>query len=237
MQNIATAEESQRFETDMHNFLASEGADWVDFWLRVMESLWTKHRNELPELFHDSLADVPMHENKISFLERVNTDFKDNARVLILSDANKLEIKSVLKHKGLESHFHDIIAHESGFDEEGKIWAEVRGRDRRKECLVRNDHLGMCKGLELRKFLTDMDKEERPHVVVYCGDGSNDFCGVLGALGERDYVLALEGAALHRKLDEQALKEPGSVKPKVLTWKDGAEMEALAMEILNRYST
>ncbi|KAI9015980.1 phosphatase phospho-type [Hyaloraphidium curvatum] len=201
-----------------------------------MESLWQEHGKALPDAFHGSLLDIPMHEGTVSLLQTVRSKFCDNAKMVILSDANTTEIRSVLRHKGLEEHFHDIVAHESGFREDGKLFAVSRGRDRRHTCEVRDTHLGMCKGIELREYLKSLENEHKPHIVVYCGDGFNDVCGVLGALGESDYVLALRGAALHTSLEQMKAEKPESVKPTVLAWTDGAELEKLALDILRHHT-
>lgn len=151
----------------------------------------------------------------------------------IISDSNTLYIDAVLAANGLSDAFGlGIWTNLATFVEMdlecGKEPTNVTKRlsvfpystgDSRRECSC---PANMCKGAIVR----DIMKEHPGVTFVYCGDGSNDFCGAKQLPGG-SFVLPRAGFALERKLCRK------NIAADVLPWKNGTELRISVEKILD----
>ncbi|KXN91031.1 Inorganic pyrophosphatase 1 [Leucoagaricus sp. SymC.cos] len=145
---------------------------------------------------------------------------------LCLSNANSVFISTILKEKGLETLFHEIITNPAEWDGELlKLRRRIDPTGPQHSCKV-GCSPNMCKGEELTTFLERHGKDfDR---IVYVGDGSNDFCPIL-RLRSQDMILCRRNYGLEKRIVKDAEKE--GLKCQAKYWMGAWEVE----EIFNTF--
>jgi len=139
---------------------------------------------------------------------------------LCISNANSVFIDTILKDKGLENLFDEIVTNPAEWDSSGllKLRRRVDPDGPQHNCSI-GCSPNMCKGDELTNFLdrnpTTFDR------LIYVGDGSNDYCPAL-RLRSQDILLCRR----HRGL-EQKIAKLGGLKCQVKYWSGAWEVEEI----------
>ncbi len=78
----------------------------------------------------------------------------------------------------------------------------------------------MCKGI----ILDEIKESYKPDLIVFIGDGHNDFCPCLHLEGDH-FALVRKGKSLEKYIARDGERVEGpQMKAKVLKWGDGKEM-------------
>jgi pyridoxal phosphate phosphatase PHOSPHO2 len=177
---------------------------WTDL---VAQSLREAHaRGITQEQITHTLETMPFHPAMVRAVSALKA--RGETTFLCLSNANSVFIDTILKHKGLESLYEEIITNPAEWDPSGllKVRRRIDPEGPQHSC-----HVGcspnMCKGEELEAFLVRKGVEfDR---IAYVGDGANDFCPTL-RLRKQDTIFCRTGRGLQRRIEreggEQCLK-------------------------------
>ncbi|EEB92386.1 hypothetical protein MPER_09113 [Moniliophthora perniciosa FA553] len=141
-----------------------------------------------------------------------NLKARGKTTFLCLSNANSVFISTILKEKGLETLFSEIITNPAEFEESGllKLRRRVDPQGPQHNCE------------ELTAFLERHAPEfDR---VVYVGDGSNDFCPVL-RLRSQDIVCCRTFGGLPKRIARDG--EKFGLKCQVKYWTGAWELEEI----------
>jgi len=153
------------------------------------------------------------------------TDLKAKGKTtfLCLSNANSVFISTILKSKGLETLFQEIITNPADWDPSGllKLRRRVDPVGPQHNCKV-GCSPNMCKGEELDAFLKRQGVEYDR--IIYVGDGSNDFCPIL-RLRSQDLVLCRSNRGLQRRIEKDS--EAKGLKCSVHYWAGAWEVEEM----------
>ncbi|KIP08402.1 hypothetical protein PHLGIDRAFT_127025 [Phlebiopsis gigantea 11061_1 CR5-6] len=202
-----------------------EEVQWTDL---VAQSLREFHaRGGTREEIEGALKIMPFHPAMKRAVLAAKNKTNPKTTFLCLSNANSVFISTILKEKGLESLFDEIITNPAEWDSSGllKLRRRVDPTGPQHACTV-GCSPNMCKGEELDAFIARQGRTfDR---VVYIGDGSNDFCPIL-RLREVDRVLCRR----HRGLEKRITKDGESLgmQCKVFYWAGAWEVEELFSQL------
>ncbi|TFK44376.1 phosphatase phospho-type [Crucibulum laeve] len=190
---------------------------WTDL---VAQSLREAHgRGITREQIENALQITPFHPAMV----RGVSNLKDAGKTTFfcLSNANSVFISTILKSKGLETLFHEIITNPAEWAPSGllKLRRRVDPAGTQHGCKV-GCSPNMCKGKELEAFLArnaaDYDR------IIYVGDGSNDFCPIL-RLRSQDAVFCRSHRGLQNRIEKEGEKE--GLRCQVEYWGGAWEIE------------
>jgi len=175
------------------------------------------------EEIEGALREMPFHPAMIRGVQALKAKSAPKTSFLCLSNANIVYITTILKDKGLETLFEEIVTNPAEWESSGllNIRRRVDPAGPQHHCTV-GCSPNMCKGEELEAFLErhqpDFDR------VIYVGDGSNDFCPVL-RLRSQDMVLCRRYRGLQKMIESFA--EEGRLKCEVKYWAGAWEVEEI----------
>ncbi|KAI0768371.1 phosphatase phospho-type [Irpex lacteus] len=166
-----------------------EEVQWTDL---VAQSLRELHaRGGTREDIEGALKIMPFHPAMKRAVLKAKERASPKSTFLCLSNANSVFIPTILKERGLETLFDEIITNPAEWDESGllKVRRRVDPSGPQHSCRV-GCNPNMCKGEELDAFIA----RHQPAFdrIIYIGDGSNDFCPILRM---RRYVCATQYVA------------------------------------------
>ncbi|KAF9263312.1 hypothetical protein L218DRAFT_1034984 [Marasmius fiardii PR-910] len=190
---------------------------WTDL---VAQSLREAHERGIKkDQIEHTLRVIPYHPAMV----RAVTTLKAGGKTtfLCLSNANSVFIDTILKEKGLETLFEEIITNPAQFEDSGllNLKRRVKPDGPQHQCKV-GCSPNMCKGEELDAFLArHAPTYDR---VVYVGDGSNDFCPVLH-LRSQDMVLCRTFGGLPKRI----AREGDKLKCQIKHWTGAWEIEEI----------
>jgi pyridoxal phosphate phosphatase PHOSPHO2 len=111
--------------------------------------------------------------------------------VVIISNANMHFIESILDSHGCRQYVDAIYSNPTHWDDRGVLriqWFHS-GHSCQQPCPQ-----NMCKGMILDKVIADL----QPEVILYSGDGENDFCSVLHLRHSADHAFVRSNFSLER---------------------------------------
>ncbi|KAL0956419.1 hypothetical protein HGRIS_002567 [Hohenbuehelia grisea] len=196
---------------------------WTDL---IAQSLREIHgRGATREQIEHTLQIMPFHPAMVRAVNKLKSGGKTT--FFCLSNANSIFISTILKHKGLESLFDEIITNPAEWDPSGllKLRRRVDPNGPQHSCTV-GCSPNMCKGEELVAFLARHAPEYDR--VVYVGDGSNDFCPVL-RLRSQDMILCRRYRGLEKRIANEG--EELGMRCQVKYWAGAWEVEELFGEL------
>jgi len=194
---------------------------WTDLVALCMRDLHAKGATR--EEIEGALREMPFHPAMIRGVQALKAKSAPKTSFLCLSNANIVYITTILKDKGLETLFEEIVTNPAEWESSGllNIRRRVDPAGPQHHCTV-GCSPNMCKGEELEAFLErhqpDFDR------VIYVGDGSNDFCPVL-RLRSQDMVLCRRYRGLQKMIESFA--EEGRLKCEVKYWAGAWEVEEI----------
>lgn len=176
-----------------------------------------------------ALKIMPFHPAMIRAVKALKAKTDPSTKFFCLSNANIVFITTILKEKGLDTLFDEIITNPAEWDASGllKLRRRIDPDGPQHQCTV-GCSPNMCKGDELTAFL-----ERQQHSfdrVIYVGDGSNDFCPVL-RLRSQDMVLCRRHRGLEKLIkayeSNEAFNKDREVKAEVRYWTGAWEVEGI----------
>ncbi|KAK7692568.1 hypothetical protein QCA50_004198 [Cerrena zonata] len=201
---------------------------WTDL---VASSLRELHARGTPrEDIEHALRIMPFHPAMARAVKTLKAQATPQTKFLCLSNANSVFIPTILKEKGLEDLFEEIITNPAEWDPSGllKLRRRIDPSAVQHECKV-GCSPNMCKGEELDAFLErHQTKFDR---IVYVGDGSNDFCPIL-RLRSSDIVLCRHHRGLQKRIEREG--EAQDLKATVHYWAGAWEVEELFQKHLTK---
>ncbi|KAI0675254.1 phosphatase phospho-type [Trametes maxima] len=192
---------------------------WTDLVAQSLKELFDLGGKR--EEIEDALRIMPFHPAMIRGTSALKS--RGKTTFFCLSNANIIFITTILKSKGLENLFDEIITNPAEWDPSGllKLRRRVDPAGPQHECKV-GCSPNMCKGDELTAFLERHQPEfDR---IVYVGDGSNDLCPVL-RLRKQDVVFCRRFRGLYNLI--KPYEEEGRLRCQVQYWTGAWEAEAL----------
>ncbi|KAJ6430688.1 hypothetical protein OIU84_021972 [Salix udensis] len=201
---------------------------------------WVIDELGFTELFNQLLHTMPWNSLMDRMMKELHSKWKNHGRhcrahalgceLRIVSDANMFFIETILKHLGLKDYFSEINTNPGFVDEAGRL--------RISPChdFTQSSHgcslcpPNMCKGLIIERIQASISKEGSKKI-IYLGDGAGDYCPSL-KLTEADYVMPRKNFPVWDLIS----KNPLLIKAEIHEWTDGAEMERVLLQIIERNS-
>ncbi|OBZ67166.1 Inorganic pyrophosphatase 1 [Grifola frondosa] len=148
---------------------------WTDLVAMSLRELHEKGATR--EDIENALRQMPFHPAMVRGVTALKNKSPPQTTFLCLSNANIVFITTILKSKGLENLFNEIITNPAEWDASGllKLRRRIDPNGPQHQCKA-GCSPNMCKGDELEAFLQRHPAFDR---VIYVGDGSNDFCPVM----------------------------------------------------------
>ncbi|KAJ7287845.1 phosphatase phospho-type [Mycena rebaudengoi] len=206
-----TAPEIRRWAED------NEGT--MQFTDMMAQSLRDAHaRGVTREQLEHALRTMPFHPAMVRAI--TNLKAAGNTTFFCLSNANSVYISLILKEKGLDAHFTEVVTNPAEWEPSGllNLRRRVDPSGPQHNCTV-GCSANMCKGEELDAFYA----RHQPSFdrVFYVGDGSNDFCPAL-RLRSQDTLLCRTFGGLHKRIAKE-----GGLKCTVRYWTGAWEVEEI----------
>lgn len=196
-----------------------EEVQWTDL---VAQSLREYHAGGgTREDIEGALKIMPFHPAMKRAVLKVKAKSSPKTTFLCLSNANSVFISTILKERGLDTLFDEIITNPAEWDPSGllKLRRRVDPAGPQHSCKV-GCSPNMCKGEELDAFLA----RHQPAFdrVIYVGDGSNDFCPIL-RLRSVDVVFCRTYRGLQKRIEKEGAS--AGLKCQVRYWAGAWEAE------------
>ncbi|GBE80684.1 phosphatase phospho-type [Sparassis latifolia] len=200
---------------------------WTDIVALLLHELHDKGGSR--DDIEGALRKMPFHPAMIRGVQALKAKSNPSTHFLCLSNANIVFISTILKDKGLDSLFDEVVTNPAEWDASGllKLRRKIDPAGPQHQCAV-GCSPNMCKGEELEAFLArhrpDFDR------VIYVGDGSNDFCPIL-RLRSQDMVLCRRHRGLHKLITayegDETFADDRRVKAEVRYWTGAWEVEEI----------
>lgn len=154
--------------------------------------------------------------------------------LIVISDANSVFIDEILRANELGECFACVYTNQAQFDESGRLRVRPFEDDfgaivRREGCACPNVcSANMCKGSILKFHMNKMrekenESDEKPPIVVYVGDGTNDYCPGFCLTRPRDLYFVRKGFSLHTRMqNDETLRQRLGVD--VTEWRTGEDI-------------
>ncbi|KAG9220693.1 hypothetical protein CCMSSC00406_0003792 [Pleurotus cornucopiae] len=196
-----------------------EEIQWTDL---VAQSLREIHGRGVSRAeIENALRIMPFHPAMVRAVKKMKTE--GQTTFFCLSNANSVFISTILKDKGLDDLFEEVITNPAEFEPSGllSLRRRVDPDGPQHSCTV-GCSPNMCKGEELTAFLErhapDFDR------VIYVGDGTNDFCPVL-RLRSQDFIFCRKFRGLEKRIANEG--EKLGMRCQVKYWAGAWEAEEL----------
>ncbi|KAG6736568.1 hypothetical protein POTOM_060566 [Populus tomentosa] len=211
--------------TDLFNQLLHT-MPWNSLMDRMMKEIHS-HGKTIEDIA-EVLRRIPIHPQVISAIKAAHAL---GCELRIVSDANMFFIETILKHLGLKDYFSEINTNPGFVDEQGRL------RISPYHDFTQSSHCcslcppNMCKGLIIERIQASISKDGSKKI-IYLGDGAGDYCPSL-KLTEADYVMPRKNFPVWDLISENPLL----VKAEIHEWINGAELERVLLQIIERIST
>ncbi|EIN11890.1 hypothetical protein PUNSTDRAFT_99192 [Punctularia strigosozonata HHB-11173 SS5] len=177
-----------------------------------------------------TLEIMPFHPAMVRGVNKLKVSQDPKTTFFCLSNANEVFIKTILKSKGLETLFDEIVTNPAHWEDELlAIRRRVSPDGPQHSCKV-GCSPNMCKGEELTAFL----ERHQPGFdrIIYVGDGGNDFCPAL-RLRAQDLLLCRR----YRGLEQRIAKENKKIEEALAAGetRSDVEMEGLKLKCGVKY--
>ncbi|KAJ7217861.1 phosphatase phospho-type [Mycena pura] len=185
----------------------------------VAQALRDAHaRGVTRDQLENALRIMPFHPAMIRAITNLKAAGKTS--FLCLSNANSVYISVILKEKGLDAMFDEIVTNPAEWAPSGLLVLRRRidPSGPQHSCTV-GCSPNMCKGDELEAYF--MRHPPAYARVVFVGDGSNDFCPAL-RLRSEDMLLCRSFGGLHKRIAKE-----GGLKCEVKYWTGAWEVEEI----------
>jgi len=211
----------------MKNIKAGHNAEHTDV---VAQCLLELHeRGGTRGDIEGALLIMPFHPAMIRGVKALKTAVKPQTTFLCLSSSNTVFISTILESKGLQDLFTEIVTNPAEWDPSGllKLRRHIDPNGPQHNCR-HGCNPNICKGQELEAFRkrhgTDYDR------IIYVGDGSNDFCPILG-LRRQDMALCRKYRGLEHRITQEG--EKAGLVCQVRYWAGAWEVEEIFGQLPN----
>ncbi|KAL4080261.1 phosphatase phospho-type [Scleroderma yunnanense] len=191
---------------------------WTDLVAQSLEELHS--RGKTKDDIENTLRIMPFHPAMVRAITNLKAPTNPATTLFCLSNANSVFISTILRARGLEDLFEEVITNPASFEPSGllKLRRRVDPTGPQHQCNV-GCSPNMCKGDELEAFLArhqlGYDR------IIYVGDGANDFCPIL-RMRSQDIVLCRRFRGLERRIAQE-----GGLKCQVKYWAGAWEVEEI----------
>ncbi|KAF7315488.1 hypothetical protein MIND_00064000 [Mycena indigotica] len=203
----------------------TETAGSMQFTDMIAKALRDAHAQGVTrQQLEDALRVMPFHPAMVRAI--INLKATGSTTFFCLSNANSVYISVILKEKGLDMMFTEIVTNPAHWDPSGLLVVRRRvdPEGPQHSCKI-GCSANMCKGDELEAFFTrHLPMYDR---VVYVGDGSNDFCPAL-RLRTQDLLLCRSFGGLHKRIAKE-----GGLQCEVKYWTGAWEVEEIFQTLAN----
>ncbi|KAI8611110.1 phosphatase phospho-type [Chytriomyces sp. MP71] len=145
--------------------------------------------------------------------------------IIIVSDANTIYIDEILKAKNARELIAEIVTNPGTWDDTGRLHVSRRIAPPLTHGCTSVCSVNLCKGSEM------LQRMEQYDVVLYGGDGKNDYCPMT-KLSAKDYAFARRGHSLEKLLDSRDSKHIDAIKAKLIWWTEGEDLLAQVQDVL-----
>lgn len=211
--------------TDLFNQLLHT-MPWNSLMDRMMKEIHS-HGKTIEDIA-EVLRRIPIHPQVISAIKAAHAL---GCELRIVSDANMFFIETILNHLGLKDYFSEINTNPGFVDEQERL------RISPYHDFTQSSHCcslcppNMCKGLIIERIQASISKDGSKKI-IYLGDGAGDYCPSL-KLTEADYMMPRKNFPVWDLISENPLL----VKAEIHEWINGAELERVLLQIIERIST
>ncbi|XP_011012806.1 PREDICTED: inorganic pyrophosphatase 2-like [Populus euphratica] len=211
--------------TDLFNQLLHT-MPWNSLMDRMMKEIHS-HGKTIEDIA-EVLRRIPIHPRVISAIKAAHAL---GCELRIVSDANMFFIETILNHLGLKDYFSEINTNPGFVDEQERL------RISPYHDFTQSSHCcslcppNMCKGLIIERIQASISKDGSKKI-IYLGDGAGDYCPSL-KLTAADYVMPRKNFPVWDLISENPLL----VKAEIHEWINGAELERVLLQIIERIST
>ena len=197
---------------------------------------WTCIISECVEMFSEDevrsavRATANVHRGTIDAFELISSLPRDMVSVCIASDANTLFIDETMRHvlpqvKVDAVHTNAFIS----FSEprsDGRKCRIDKYEPAGHGCVLCKHSPQMCKG-KIVRLLLESTRLTDP-IIIYVGDGENDYCPIASVLRPRDVCLYRQGFGLEKKLR----RDEAAVCCRLVGWSDGDGLHSAFRQLL-----
>jgi pyridoxal phosphate phosphatase PHOSPHO2 len=190
-----------------------------DGWTVYMQEIFCLlHKNGVtPQQIQDTIAHIPAIPGMDTLIRYF---YKNNADIIIISDANSVFIKDWLSYSSLTHIVKRVFTNHAGYDEDGCLKIAMYHTNDSCQLCTKN----MCKGYVLDSFLEERASLGEKYLhIMYIGDGRNDLCPSL-RLSEKDVVFPRKGFQLDGLIRDMQNHKDMHVKATVHTWATGYDI-------------
>ncbi|KAJ3073119.1 hypothetical protein HDU98_002208 [Podochytrium sp. JEL0797] len=185
---------------------------WTDLMHQLLGELHAEGKTK--EQIIECLGAIKFNPAILDMFEAIKAAGGD---IIIVSDANTIYIDEILKAKNARQYISEIITNPGTWTSTGRLSVTRRIAPPQSHSCTFPCSLNLCKGSEIAPRL------ENYTLVMYGGDGKNDFCPMM-RLREGDVALARRGHSLEKVL----VGREGECKGRVVWWR---EVEELVREV------
>lgn len=198
-------------------------------WTSLMDMLLGElHSNGITiEDITECLRKVPLHPRTEAV---IRTAYDLGCDLKVVSDANTFYIETILKNHGLYDCFSEIISNQTKVTSEGRL----RIFPYHDLVVPHGCNLcppNMCKGTVINRIQASLVEHKKVRF-IYLGDGRGDYCPIL-KLGKWDFVMPRKNFPLWSSIWDN----PKLVKPLILGWSNGEELEKILLNLINNVTS
>ncbi|KAJ3124575.1 DNA-directed RNA polymerase III core subunit ret1 [Physocladia obscura] len=169
------------------------------------------------------LGNIEFNPAILQMFEAIKSSSGD---VIIVSDANSVYIDEILKAKNGRQFVTEIVTNPGSWDASGRLNVERKVKPPAIHGCPNVCSVNLCKGAEILQRMNNYD------LVIYGGDGKNDFCPMT-KLRSTDVALVRRGHSLEAYLKADA-KRVENIKARVLWWTEANEMLTHVQTVLGQ---
>ncbi|KAL8464012.1 hypothetical protein ACS0TY_033808 [Phlomoides rotata] len=193
---------------------------WNSLMDKLLEELHI--RGKTADDIAECLKGIPLHPRVIEVIESAHALGCD---LKVVSDSNLCYIKTILQHYKIYNCFSEIITNPAVVDGGRLRIFPYHKPDASHACDLCPSNL--CKGSVIEQIRASVPESESK-ILIYVGDGMNDFCPTL-KLVEGDSVMARKDFALLAHI----LKNSQLVKAKVYEWSNGEDLATILHKLIS----
>jgi pyridoxal phosphate phosphatase PHOSPHO2 len=167
-----------------------------------------------PLQIQDTIVHIPATPGMDTLIRYLH---RNNANIIIISDANSVFIKDWLSYSSLTHVVERVYTNHAGYDEDGCLKIAYHTNN---FCLLCTKN--MCKGFVLDSYLEEQASlGKRYFQIAYIGAGFNDLCPSLH-LSKKDLVFLRKGS--DRFISDMKSQKDMHLKVIVYTWTTGYDI-------------
>ena len=197
---LIETEKKVKFPSEIEDLRDTHG--WTQRMNAVFSHMFTQHNIRKAD-YLNCVSEIKIDHAMIDLLRKLK---QNDIELIIISDANTVFIETILAANGISEIFSTIYTNPALFDDSECLRVTPFNQIFNKngevfECKTRICEKNMCKGTILKHHIENSHSPTE-RVIVYVGDGQNDFCPGL-YLKESDFYFVRKGYSLEKLLNKK----------------------------------